>query len=61
MEAQGKQAVLGKAWGSRLGVIGTPGPQAVKDPSLPGQVRLWPQRLLGARTPGKFENVSLGD
>lgn len=61
VETQGKQAILGKAWGSGLGVIGTPGPQAVKDPSLSGQLRLWPQRLLGASTPGKFENVSLGD
>ena len=49
VETQGKQAVLGKAWGSGLGVIGTPGPQAVKDPSLSGQLCLWPQRLLGAR------------
>lgn len=53
--------MLGWARGSGLGATGRPGPEAVKDPSLPGQVRPSPRGFKGPKDCGESEDVSLGD
>ena len=44
-----------------MGAIGRPGPEAVKDPSILGQVCPRPQRLPWAGGCEESEQVSLGD
>lgn len=61
VEAQGKQAVLGGGAGSALGSIGSPGLEAVKDPSVLGQVHPRPQKLQWASACRESEVVSSED